>query len=209
MSDDRLALARRWVREYTPNPHPDLGRDGVVCPYMVRALRRNYVRMESFDAARDDEELVALARRLLDDSLRRAKTMGPDRTYLVSLIVPHGKPEDELKALVGRAHAVLKPDFVQSGYMAGDFWPDHETVGLHSDTFRPFTSPVPILGMRPIVPADLLFFVKHEPTPQDRLRYLRYFQTLFSGRLNEYWQAELDRELDRAERDAQATRSTR
>nr|AHE14797.1 hypothetical protein asmbl_22 [uncultured bacterium] len=202
MSYDRKALARRWISEYTPNPHPDLGRDGVVCPFMVRALRRNYVTMVTFDATAGEEALMALARRLRDASLRRAKEVGSDRTYLVSMVVPYGLPDPELKAMVGRVHSALKPEFVQMGYMAGDFWPDHETVGLHSDTFRPFSSPIPLLGMRPMVPADLMFFIKHERTPQDRLRYLEYFRRVFEGRLNGHWQEQLDDAVAQAERDA-------
>lgn len=208
MSDDRLAVVRRWLSEYAPHPHPDLGREGVVCPYMVRALRRDYVTMQTFDAARGDDELMALARRLRDDSLCRAATMGPDRTYLVSMLVPHGRPEPELKAMVARVHAAIKPEFLQRGYMAGDFWPDHQTVGLHSDTFRPFTSPLPILGMRPMVPADLLFFIKHERTPQDRLCCLGYFRQVFEGRLNDYWRAQLERAVGQAQREAAALAGT-
>jgi len=195
VSTDRVAAARRWLEEYAPHPHPDLGRDGVVCPFMVRALRRDFVTMVAYDATGGDDGLAALARRLLDENLARARTLGPDRTYLVSMVVPQGRPDEELTAMVGRVHSILKPDFLAKGYMAGDFWPDHETVGLHSDTFRPFTSPLPILGMRPMVPADLRFFAKHEPTPASRLRCLEVYGQVFHGALNDYWRAEFGKVL--------------
>ncbi|KWX00857.1 hypothetical protein TH66_02750 [Carbonactinospora thermoautotrophica] len=201
MRGDRMAVAWRWLTDYTAQPHPDLGRDGVVCPFMVRALRRGYVTMVEFDATEGDAALIALARKLRGDMERRGEEIGSDQIYLVSLVVPYGLPDPELKAMVGRVHATIKPEWVQRGFMAGDFWPDHETVGLHSDTFRPFASPIPMLGMRPMVPMDLLFFVKHERTAADRLTYLRYFRHVFRGKLNDYWQERLDAAEVEAERE--------
>nr|AHE14659.1 hypothetical protein asmbl_13 [uncultured bacterium] len=211
MIGDRIALVRRWLEEYAPHPHPLLGRDGVVCPYMVRALRRDFVRISGFDVSgyrpADDaaaDVLADLAHAELRTNLSRAEQVGPDRTYLVSMIIPAGWPDAELRGLVDRVHSRIKPAFIRSGFMAGDFWPDHETVGLHNADFRPFTSPVPVLGMRPLVPADLAFFVKHEPTPQSRLRYLRQYAEVFAGTLNAHWAERLAEELDTAERDVAA-----
>lgn len=201
MSDERVALARRWLHEYAPHPHPDLGRDGVVCPYMVRALRRDYVTMTSYDATQGDDGLVTLAHQLLADNLRRAPALGPDRTYLVSMIVPFGLPEDDLRSMVARVHGRVKPEFLHNGYMAGDFWPEHETIGLHNDEFRPFTSPVPILGMRPMVPADLRFFVKHEPTAASRRECLEIYGSVFADVLNDYWRAEFERAVAECEQE--------
>ncbi|ALL79929.1 hypothetical protein AD006_32375 (plasmid) [Pseudonocardia sp. EC080610-09] len=150
------------------------------------------------------DAITDLARKELRRNLRRSTHMGADRTYLVSMIVPHGRPDNELRTLVEQAHDQLKPEFVPAGYMAGDFWPNHDTVGLHNDDFRPFTSPVPVLGMRPLVAADLAFFVKHEPTPRARLRYLRYYADVFRGALNDHWSLRLADALAAAERDVSA-----
>jgi hypothetical protein len=209
MSEDRVALARKWISEYTTNPHPNLGRDGVVCPFMVQALRRDYLTIRSFNAVEGDHSLIVLARGLRDAMIARSSELGAARIYLVSMIVPYGLPDHELKAMVARVHAVVKPEFVQLGLMAGDFWPNHETVGLRSDSFRPFASPIPMLGMRWIVPADLMFFVKQEPTPRDRLTQLRYFHKIFAGRLNEYWSRELDLALAAVERELAAAAEVR
>jgi hypothetical protein len=120
------------------------------------------------------------------------------------MVVPRGLPADETKAMVERVHTALKPEWVEAGYMLGDFWPDHETIGLHNDGFRPFTSPLPLLGMRHIVPADLFFFVKHERDPVQRLWCLRTFRKNFAAQLNEYW----TRVLEDAEADALRELST-
>jgi hypothetical protein len=201
MSGERLAQADQWLHEYTAQPHPDLGRDGVVCPYMVKALRRKYVTMVDFEAGRGDEALLTLARQLRAGLLARAEEIGSDRIYLVALAVPRGLPEPELKAMVGRAHAALKPEFVAQGLMVGDFWPEHETIGLHNDDFRPFTAPLSMLGMRHIVAADLNFFIKHEPTAQARLEQLEHYERNLGPRLNEYWSERLVEALDQTRRE--------
>lgn len=191
MSGDRMSQAWDWLSTYPIHPHPELGRDGVVCPYMVKAIRRKYVTMTEFDANEGDLAFMALARKLRDGVLERAAEFGSDRLYLVGMAVPYGLGEAELKAMVERVHTALKPEFVELGLMIGDFWPEHETIGLHNDDFRPFTSPIPLLGMRHITPADLPFFVKHEPVPAERLRLLAIFRRLFDGRLNAYWSQRL------------------
>lgn len=206
MSGDRMSQAWDWLSTYPIHPHPELGRDGVVCPYMVKAIRRRYVTMEEFDATQGDEALMALARKLRAGVLEKAAELGSDRLYLVGMAVPYGLPEPELKAMVARVHAALKPEFVALGLMIGDFWPEHETIGLHNDDFRPFTSPMPLLGMRHITPADLPFFVKHEPDPDDRLRLLANFRRLFEGRLNAHWTDRLNESVREAEKERDSAR---
>jgi hypothetical protein len=184
---NRIAIAETWVSEYTTQPHPELGRGGVVCPYMVKALRRDLVQYMGFDANEGDKSLIMLARWARDGMDEQEDKLGPDAIYPVSLILPHGLPEDEIKAMIKRVQALHKPEFVRLGYMLGDFWPDHEMEGLHNPAFSPFSSPVPMLGVRRIVPADLVFFITPELCPDDKLKYLGFYRNLFAGRLNDYW----------------------
>jgi hypothetical protein len=192
LSDERIALAREWASTYPTNPHPDLGRAGVVCPYMVRTIRRGYLDVRSFDATQGDVPFLALARQVRAEMTARSDQVGSDCVYLAALIVPYGLPDPDLKAMVARVHATVKPEFIEAGFMAGEFWPEHQTIGLHNDDFRPFASPIPMFGIRPVVPADVHFFVKQEPTPQARQTQLQRYRKLFAGQLNEYWSALLD-----------------
>lgn len=199
-AQERIDLAWRWLNDFPVNPHPELGRTGPVCPYMGRALEHHVVRLFPFDAREGDEALAARARELRMEFQDRCRRRESERSYLVFFLVPYGLPEPALKALVERVHAQLRPEFVAGGMLAGDFWPAHETPGLHSASFRPFASPLPILGMRNMVPGDLAFFAAPDTPPEVRLTYLGYYRDVFGGTLSEYWQ----QRLDRAERDAQA-----
>lgn len=188
----RVELARRWLGDFPVHPHPDLGRAGPVCPYMGRARDLGRLELFGFDATAGDEVLVARARMLREDLERRSAASATDRTYLVYFLVPYGLPEPDLKAMVERVHARLRPEFVRRGLLAGDFWPDHHSRGLHSRSFRPFASPLPILGMRNMVPGDLAFFAGPDVPPPEQLTYLGFYRQHFAGNLPDYWRQRLD-----------------
>lgn len=187
MSEERVESARQWITTFTTNRHPDLGRDGVVCPYTTRALRRGHLTFHAFDARGGDDALVALMRELRDDIAACAGPLGPDAVYLVRIAVPHGLAEPELKAMVERAHARLRGEFVEGGYMAGDFWPAHAATGLHSPAFRPFASPIPLFGVRHMVVADLAFFCMPDVPAAVRVDYLARYRRVFGAGLNDHW----------------------
>ena len=195
---EHAAVAREWVGAFTSNPHPDLGREGVVCPYMVKALRQDYLTVVEFDSRAGDAALAARLRELRAGMIERATELGVDHIYLINLIVPFGDTEAALKALVGRVHAQLKEEFVGQGFMAGDFWPEHLTAGLHGPAFRPFRSPMPMLGVRYMIPADLVFFITPDLTPHQQLTYLGYYAKVFAGRLNRHWARRLEESLEAA-----------
>ena len=187
----RVEEVGNWIRDFTTNPHPDLGREGAVCPYMVRALGNARLTLLAFDAARGDDALAAQALEFRELARRRAAELGPEGSFLIYFAVPYGAPEPDLKAMVARVHARLRREFVASGFMVGDFWPDHETPGLHSPTFRPFASPVPMLGVRHVVPADLVFFITPDIPADTQREYLELYGNHFAGRLNDYWSKRL------------------
>lgn len=190
-AEERVELARQWITAFTTNRNPDLGRDGVVCPYTTRALRRQYLTFHAFDARTGDEAMVAFVRQMRDDIAACAGPLGTDRVYLVRIVVPYGLAEPELKAMVGRTHARVRAEFVERGYMAGDFWPAHDAGGLHNPAFRPFASPLPMFGVRHMVIADLAFFCMPEVPPDVRLDYLARYRRVFGGELNAFWASRL------------------
>lgn len=193
----RLELTWRWLHDFPVNPHPDLGRTGPVCPYMGRALEYQLVDLMPFDARQGVDAFEARARVLQDEF--EAATKGSEHPiYLVSFLVPYGLPDAELRTVVEQVHNRVRPDFVQRGMMAGDFWPHHESHGLHSRAFRPFASPLPIFAIRNMIPGDLPFFSGSHTPPQERLEYLGYYRKVFDGRLPEYWSDRLDHAEDQA-----------
>jgi hypothetical protein len=203
-AEERIELARQWITAFTTNRHPDLGRDGVVCPYTTRALRRRYLTFHAFDARTGDDAMVAFVRRLRDDIAGRAGALGSDAVYLVRIAVPYGLPDADLKAMVGRVHERTRAEFVEGGYMAGDFWPDHAAGGLHNPAFRPFASPLPLFGVRHMVTADLAFFCMPDVPPDVRVDYLARYRRVFGDGLNAHWTQRLVEAETRARREQRA-----
>jgi len=201
MSEQRTEMARTWAIQYLTNPHPDLGRTGAVCPYMPRSVRSDYLTMRSFDATRGDAEFIELAHHMLAEMIERSAIVGSDRIYLVIMVVPYGLPDQDLRAMVERVHNAVRSHYNQHGYMAGDFWPDHEAKGLYNENFHPFASPVPMFGIRHMIPADLRFFVKQEPTARSRMNQLQRYRAVFEGVLSPSWARQLEEaeELTRRE----------
>lgn len=199
---ERLDLTWRWLHDFPVNPHPDLGRDGPVCPYMGRSLQRDVVRLFPFDATAGEDAFEAQARALRDEFAELSQAH-EDRVFLVFFLVPYNLPDPELKAMVERVHARVRPDFVRAGTLAGDFWPDHETRGLHSDSFHPFASPLPVFAIRNMVPGDLQFFANPAVPAQEQLTYLGLYRDYFHEALPEYWRLRLE-EAERQARTAPA-----
>ena len=198
-AEEHVSVVEEWVAQSLTRPHPDLGREGVVCPYTVKATRDDRLHVLPFDAREGDDAFVALARKLRDGLEKIAPDLGADRIYLARLMVPYGLGQAELQAMVERVHTRIKPEFVARGFMAGDFWPGHDGTGVHNADFRPLSSPTPILGIRHIVPPDLIFFVAPENSLAERIRYLADYRNTFEGRLNAYWSAQLE-EMETATR---------
>jgi hypothetical protein len=199
-AQDRVTRAWQWIHDFPVNPHPDLGRSGPVCPYMGRALRQKFVELFEFDARQGDEACIERLRQLREDLRQRGATLGEDAIYLVYFLVPYGLPEADLTAMMQRVHKRVRPEFVSSGMLAGDFWPAHEAPGLHSRQFRPFDSPLALFPIRHMVPADLPFFSGRHVPAHVRVEYLTYYRQFFADRLPESWR----RRLAEAERVAHA-----
>jgi hypothetical protein len=86
--------------------------------------------------------------------------------------------------------------------MIGDFLPGHEGPGLHNPSFRPLDSPWPLLGIRTMVEADILFLGSPDIPPADRRAFTDAWQGFFAGRASRRFASAYERcrdELDRAE----------
>jgi S-adenosylmethionine decarboxylase len=186
----RLNTVRAWLEQVLGQPHPQLGRDGDVCPFVARSLRRDLLTLRQFDAARGAPALGDLVR-LLRTELA-ATSSGHDAPYRAAAIVPYGRPDTELAAVVARVQRELKPELVEQGFMIGEFWPDHPMPGMHNPHFRPLASPVPVLAIRHMVMSDLPFLTAAHIAPGDRERYVGAYARAMGVRLTRHWRDQLE-----------------
>lgn len=199
----RMHIAWAWFESFLTRPSTELGREGDVCPYMRRAMRKKYVVMRAFDIKLGDAALSELIRHLREDMMVRAAPLEQtsERYYVAAIIVPFGAADELMVEVLGRIQPSLKPEFVERGLMLGEFWPGHPDSGLHNESFRPLASPLPMLAMRHMVLSDLGFLTKARVQPQLRVEFLGCYRRTFAGQLTAQWERRL------SEAEAAATRA--
>lgn len=178
-----LVEIMEWVKSFLGRHHPDLGRPGPVCPFVPHALKSNSIQMAVIRAKNlDSQQLEEIVRRYRDIFLEIApkeKELAINKAFL--LIFPDVQIHETSKLIDG-IQQKLKPSFVESGLMIGEFHKRNESSGLHNPNFRPLRSPIPLLAIRFMVESDLPFLLSPD-SPYLRIRYLEAYLKHFAHQL--------------------------
>lgn len=148
-----LTSAAEWCRSYLCDPHPELGRPGVVCPWTPRSMDAQNFWM-TVRSAKDDLDQALLG--LKEEWSNLEPRSGPQAslktivTVITDLDTPFGAYFDERLER-------LKSTFVESGLMLGEFYPGCPQSGIRNPHFRALESPVPLMAIRDMVLTDLVF----------------------------------------------------
>jgi hypothetical protein len=154
--DPAAAAFTRWVDRHLMRPHPDLGRDGPVCPFVRTGVVHGL--MWAGLAEGGDRLGMPELRRILGDALDEYRDLctghrdGARQTALVTLF-PGLTCYDQIDA----AHLACKSEAVRDGFMLGQFYPGCDVPGLWNRDFRPLDAPVPMLVLRPMMSTDFPF----------------------------------------------------
>ncbi|MDZ8066416.1 MAG: hypothetical protein RMY64_12365 [Nostoc sp. DedQUE08] len=174
-----------WVKNFLGRPHPGLGRPGAVCPFVPFSLKSNSIRLAVIHT-KDlyPEELEEIVGRYRDMFLQidpQEQELAINKAFL--LIFPDIYIEDATN-VVDSVQQKLKPLFVESGLMIGEFHKRNESPGLHNPNFRPLRSPIPLLAIRFMVEADLPF-LQNPADPHLRIRYLEAYLKNFEHKFTD------------------------
>jgi len=161
-----------WSNSFLIADHPDLGRDGPVCPFSKASMDYGVFLLALLDGVTRNEEIAPAMHRYGDWYRDLSHSVDPARrkylTFLVALPDIDATASDELDEL----QRDLKGRFVQDGLMIGQFHPVCERPGLWNANFRPLRSPIPLLAIRTMVRDDLPFLVD---TPAHLEAYIARF----------------------------------
>ncbi|MGJ5630902.1 DUF6875 domain-containing protein [Nostoc sp. CALU 1950] len=171
-----------WVKNFLGRPHPNLGRTGAVCPFVPLSLKSNTIRLAVIRTkdlySEQLEDVVGRYRDIFLEMDIKEQELAINKAFL--LIFPDVHIEDATK-LIDSVQQKLKPLFVESGLMIGEFHKRNDSPGLHNPNFRPLRSPIPLLAIRFMVEADLPFL--QSPTdPRLRIRYLEAYLKRFGNK---------------------------
>lgn len=161
-----------WTQDYLAQPNSKLGRPGPVCPFTPEALLRDtlHIKVVRFvsDPPREIEQAVMAGQR----AFMGLEPTGEGAIYKAILLVFPDVELSEAPVLIDATKERLKPSFVNSGLMLGEFHESNVGPGLHNDEFQPLRSPIPMLVIRFMVSSDLVFLNRESDPPAARALFL-------------------------------------
>lgn len=161
---------RNWVATYLVAPHPELGRDGAVCPFTASSIKE-----QSFwvgcDARQDltARDVEATIFDVISVFHNLPPTAGAGMLLKTVVVV---FPTVTEYGFIDEAQRYLKDKSVTMGLMVGQFYPGCEEPGIRNQDFRPLQSPVALLAIRYMMSSDYPFLFKK---PEWLVEYLRKF----------------------------------
>lgn len=154
---ETLATVDRWLRDYVTQPHPALGRNGPVCPFVAPALRADSIeaRVRLIGPSPNVPLIVEIIRCALDE-FDVIPWRGNNPSLRSLLVLIPDMPADRLHFL-DLAHATVKPEAVRRGMMLGQFHAECQERAARNPNFPVSRSPVPLVAFRPMALHDVLF----------------------------------------------------
>ncbi|MFB8278681.1 DUF6875 domain-containing protein [Nocardia colli] len=152
----RAADLIRYIGDYLVRPHPELGRDGPVCPFVRHTITHRSLWVAVVPGGDDlTAETMTAA---LDDAfeIHRGLRTEADARMLASATIFPGLTRHEL---IDSVHLAGKTAVVEQGLMLGQFYPGCGVSGLWNKDFRPLDAPLPMLVIRKMMNTDFPFLV--------------------------------------------------
>jgi hypothetical protein len=160
--EPELEAARRvadWIRGYLMQPHPRVGRAGVVCPFTPITARMDVIRI-GLSPAREEEAIL----RNMTEAMRAFEAIDcpkGQRHFRAALVGFPNCADDEGRARLKRVQNRLRGESILRGKMIGLFEPNAQDKGVVNPDFRPMRSPLPLLAIRMLVENDAPFVVRN------------------------------------------------
>jgi len=173
---ESLLIARNWIDEYITKPDEQVGRKGPVCPFVPRSIvakKLFYVLSEVDGPHRDTAMRDTMAAKNLFAPLL-GEGDSDDIYDCLIVLLPYLSNSEGGQAL-RTVHFSLKPAFVASKFMLGEFHKTMDNRGLHNIDFLSARSPVPLLVVRRMVPTDIAFLSEEDEPAERRLEYIRQY----------------------------------
>jgi hypothetical protein len=159
---------REWATTYLAAPHPELGREGPVCPFTATSINKELFWVGCVDrtdlTAKDIEKTVA---DMVMGFHRLPPTEGPDALLKTILIL---FPTVIDYGMIDEAQRHLKEESITMGLMIGQFYPGCREPGIRNPHFRPLQSSLPLLAIRHMVSSDFPFLTKRTEWIEEYLK---------------------------------------
>jgi hypothetical protein len=171
------ALVADWLGDYITKPHPELGRDGPVCPFVESSHRADSLVVRSYHWNHEFE--LSHMIRVVEKSIETFHSIEwkSRNSALWSLVVTVSGLSAEAYWLIDEAHRVAKDGIVAQGLMLGQFHPNCDARAARNLGFPVNKAPIPLFVVRNMAFHDILFL--HGNTDwfvHYKERYGRYYE---------------------------------
>jgi hypothetical protein len=171
-ADDRKPLEDIfvWTRDFMTNPHPELGRAGVVCPFVKPSLDKRLFWLTAFHFGSSTlADVCDMVMRYRDWFIELEPRTSK---YKAFIILMRELPVERHREIILGVHKAVKPSFLARGAVLGEFFPGYEAPGVCNPDFRPLSAPEPMFVIRSMIPRDEIFF---KDNPEYHRLYLQMF----------------------------------
>lgn len=159
-----------YLTEFLVSKHPH--RNGVMCPFMPKAIESGDVHFTYFEDNGSDKELQALIKLSIDYYKNRGKEEHG------AIIILFSESFDLIR--LHQAHIVGKITCIKNEIMLGALYRNSPSPSLHSKNYFPLRTPTPTLVMRDLTPQDLLFLEPGHYGVWTKIKFLTSFIKKFS-----------------------------
>ena len=160
----------QWVDDYVSQPHPEIGRDGPVCPFVPRLVESGNIHVQ-VDESLDGTDAAAMEARMRA-ALRDYEAMPNAQWKALVVVFPTVAGADV--AVVDDVQGALKRDCVRKGLMVGQFHPLSTEPGARNPAFAANRAPFAAIALRHMSHHDIVF-LDHDP------EMFREFQARYGG----------------------------
>lgn len=145
-----------WVRQYLGRPHPELGREGPVCPFAQPALEADQL---SVTISEDDGASRARLRSVLLQltATFSARLRMPKPSMYAALVVVFPRLGADRFHLLDELHDELKTSLMSSDVMVTSFHPQSEKPALWNPEFHVLRAPFAGFAFRRMDVRDIVF----------------------------------------------------
>lgn len=160
-----------YIEDFLTALHPY--RNGVMCPFMPKALAEKNIYFTYFDGKESDQYLQNLIYKCINFYKSRAsKSFG-------AIIILFERDFDILRLL--RVHIDAKTNCIKNELMIGALYKDSQAPSLHSANYFPLRTPTPTLVIRDLTAQDLQFLNPGHYGVISKLKFLNSFISKFSA----------------------------
>lgn len=179
-----VQTAVTWLNDYIGKPHPELGRNGDICPFVRTALRKQRMSFVVADHI-TTPDLKQIKSLVLFEAWRLLSTLDESDRFseLVTTNLLFPALQGDAAAIVHDVHSQTKSSLMRRGVMTAAFYPGYKKPGIYNDNFALYQSPFPILVVRPMALHDIMFLSNDGAAFEEYHR--RFAQKYHSGAVSD------------------------